>query len=304
MFEFINPAFVDSLNERIVLEATASTISLADAVLSLKKWVPDYAGNCIRIRRSSDNAELDIGFAGDGFVDASAITTHCGVSDGFIVTWYDQSGNGYNATQSTAGSQAQIATAGEWDGDAYAGSSIINGSDSKPAATFAADYYVLVPTNGYVSKNGTAVVHGQPNASTSRYAYGEKISGGVVFGACGVHYPSSPKIFLCHWNSASWACPHGVAAVANGTMRSIINIVDAGGNAAGITSATVYGYENNSEKFSQGSINSTLNSNTLIGSAFGSSIGGLNAWDGELRTLILFREVLTSDQRAEFNTMV
>ena len=297
MFEFINPAFVDSLNERIVSAATASAISLADTILSLKLWNPDYVGNCIRIRRSSDSAELDIGFS-SGFVDETAMTDHCGTGDGFIVTWYDQSGNSYNATQGAAGSQAQIV-----NGDPY-GSTVIDGSDGKPAATFTGDYYVLVPTNGYVSKNGTAVVHGQPNASTSRYAYGEKISGGVVFGACGVHYPSSPKIFLCHWNSASWACPNGVAAVANGTMRSIINIVDAGGNAAGITSATVYGYENNSEKFSQGSINSTLNSNTLIGSAFGSSIGGLNAWDGELRTLILFREVLTSDQRAEFNTMV
>lgn len=303
MFEFINPAFVDSLNERIVLAATASTISLADAVLSLKKWVPDYAGNCIRIRRSSDNAELNIGFAGDGFVDASAITTHCGVSDGFIVTWYDQSGNGYNATQGSAGSQAQIATAGEWDGDAYGGSSIINGSDSKPAATFDADYYPMEPTNGYMSKNGTVICHGQTDTTLNVYFYTEFTSAGVIFGA-GVNLSSQPKIFMAHWSGGSWQTPSGTAAIAADVMRSIAQIVDAGGSDSGSASATVYGYENNVQKFTQGSINSTLASNSQNKSFFGASTSGGSSFSGEIRTLILFREVLTPAQRAEFNTMV
>lgn len=295
MFEFINPAFVDSLNEPDA--PSASTISLADAIYSLKLWNPDYGGNCIRIRRSSDNGETDIGFD-SGFVDETAITDHCGNDDGFIVTWYDQSGNGYNATQSTAGSQAQIA-----DGDPY-GASVINGSDGSPAATFASDYYNATPTDGYIAKNGTVVCHGQADTSTSaHYYYTEFIPAGVVFGA-GVNDSSQPRAFMCHWNNASWQCPGGSASVSADVMRSMIQIVDAGGNDAGSSSATVYGYENNVQKFTQGSINSTLSSNSQSKGQFGASTGGGYGFSGEIRTLILFREVLTSAQRAEFNTMV
>lgn len=70
-----------------------------------------YIGNCCRVRRSSDNAELDIPFNGD-YVDEAAILAHVGANDGFITTIYDQSGAGNNATQTVAGEQPQIVSAG------------------------------------------------------------------------------------------------------------------------------------------------------------------------------------------------
>ena len=46
-------------------------------------------------------------------MDTAAIFTFCaGLWDGFIVTWYDQSGNGRDVTQATADNQPKIATAG------------------------------------------------------------------------------------------------------------------------------------------------------------------------------------------------
>lgn len=48
-----------------------------------------YTGSCCQIRRSTDSATLDIGFA-NGVVDTNAIITFCGASDGFISILYDQ----------------------------------------------------------------------------------------------------------------------------------------------------------------------------------------------------------------------
>ena len=84
----------------------------AAAAYSLRKLRTLYTGNAIRVRRSSDNTESDIGFTALGNLDTSALTFFCGSGNGFVTTWYDQSGNGRNATQSTAGSQPQIVSSG------------------------------------------------------------------------------------------------------------------------------------------------------------------------------------------------
>jgi hypothetical protein len=51
---------------------------------------PQYTGPIIRVRRASDNAEMDIGVTGGGVVDTAAISAHIGTSRGFIVRVYDQ----------------------------------------------------------------------------------------------------------------------------------------------------------------------------------------------------------------------
>ncbi len=61
------------------------------------KFVAAYSGPCLRVKRASDNTQLDIGFAASGgqsVVDAAAADTFIGASTGTIVKWYDQSGNG------------------------------------------------------------------------------------------------------------------------------------------------------------------------------------------------------------------
>lgn len=71
-----------------------------------------YTGNLIRVRRSSDNAEQNIGYDSNNVLDESALTTFVGANDGFVTTIYDQSGNGKNATQTTAGNQHRIVSSG------------------------------------------------------------------------------------------------------------------------------------------------------------------------------------------------
>jgi hypothetical protein len=65
----------------------------------------------LRVRRSSDNAEQDIGFVGND-LDTTTMESFCGAGDGFVVTWYDQSGNTNDATQATAVEQSQIVSSG------------------------------------------------------------------------------------------------------------------------------------------------------------------------------------------------
>lgn len=80
----------------------------AAAAYSVRKLRTAYTGSAIRVRRSSDNTESDIGFTANGNLDTTSLISFCDGGNGFVTTWYDQSGNGYNATQTTAANQPQI----------------------------------------------------------------------------------------------------------------------------------------------------------------------------------------------------
>ena len=83
----------------------------ASAAYSLRKLRNNYTGNCIRVRRSSDNTEQNIGFVNNA-LDTTTLLTFCGVGNGFVTTWHDQSGNGYDVTQSAATLQPRIVSSG------------------------------------------------------------------------------------------------------------------------------------------------------------------------------------------------
>ena len=83
----------------------------AAAAYSLRKLSATYTGSAIRVRRASDNTEQDIGFVNNE-LDTASLTTFCSGTNGFVKTWYDQSGNANDATQSTAANQPQIVSSG------------------------------------------------------------------------------------------------------------------------------------------------------------------------------------------------
>ena len=82
------------------------------AAFGLRLLTTCYQGKAIKVRRSSDDAMLDIGFKVNGDLDDAALTAFIGSSDGYIVKWYDQSGTGLDASQSDVTMQPKIATAG------------------------------------------------------------------------------------------------------------------------------------------------------------------------------------------------
>lgn len=63
---------------------------------SLRKLRSAYTGHCIRVRRSTDDALLDIGFS-NGVLDKIALENFVGLGNGYVQIWYDQSHNGINA---------------------------------------------------------------------------------------------------------------------------------------------------------------------------------------------------------------
>ena len=79
----------------------------ASAAYSLRR-LSSGATAAVRVRTGS--SELDIGFAPNGDLDLAALASFCGSSNGFVTTFYDQSGNSLHATQATTTEQHQI-----WD---------------------------------------------------------------------------------------------------------------------------------------------------------------------------------------------
>jgi hypothetical protein len=81
------------------------------AAYSLRKLRNGYSGNAIRVRRSSDNAESNIGFV-DNVLDTATLTTFASGTNAFITNFYDQSGNGVDLFRSVAVGQPQIVASG------------------------------------------------------------------------------------------------------------------------------------------------------------------------------------------------
>jgi len=116
----------------------------AAAAYSLRRLSSTYTGPLIRVRRASDNAEQDISADIEGNLNTGALATFCSGTDGFVKTWYCQSGNGNDATQTTTGSQPKIY-------DSSTGV-VLDEDNNLPAALFAGDYL----NSGTVSATGTA----------------------------------------------------------------------------------------------------------------------------------------------------
>jgi hypothetical protein len=120
------------------------TYTGAAAAYSLRKLRTAYSGSAIRVRRSNDNSEQDIGFTSAGDLDTASLKTFVGANNGFVVTWYDQSGNSRNATQSTAASQPQVIQSG-----------VIYRRNSKPSVFFPGNNFVEHTLSSNISQPGT-----------------------------------------------------------------------------------------------------------------------------------------------------
>jgi hypothetical protein len=95
-----------SINSKLNIYTQGYTLSdplLADiptsqheGIFAFKRLIPGYSGSCVRLRRSSDDAEQDFGFVSADYlsdVDVAAISSWDGGSNLFVVTLYDQGTN-------------------------------------------------------------------------------------------------------------------------------------------------------------------------------------------------------------------
>jgi hypothetical protein len=84
-----------------------ATYSGAAAAYSVRRLI-STARYAMAVRRASDNAVLPIGFDANGNLDTATLASFCAGTNGFVSVWYDQSGNGLNATQTTTANQPKI----------------------------------------------------------------------------------------------------------------------------------------------------------------------------------------------------
>lgn len=131
----------------VPLYPTLSSTSGVDRAFSLRKIRNDYSGNCIRIRRSIDNTETDIGFNSFGYVNTSAISSFCTSGNGFVVTWYDQIGSS-NISNVLTASQPIIMSAGNI---------ITNIENNLPTVTFGVSNSFLSGAPSMYNNSGCSV---------------------------------------------------------------------------------------------------------------------------------------------------
>ena len=83
----------------------------AAAAYSLRRLRTAYTGPVVQVRRSNDNAEST--FSAADIINGTLASWVGSGNSGFVKTWYDQSGNGRDASQSTAGLQPTIVSSGD-----------------------------------------------------------------------------------------------------------------------------------------------------------------------------------------------
>ena len=86
-------------------------VSGATGGWATRHLLSSYAGPCLRVRRSSDDTEQDIGFVGAA-MDTTSLLSFVGANDGFVRTWHDQSGNARHYQQVNNTNQPKIVNAG------------------------------------------------------------------------------------------------------------------------------------------------------------------------------------------------
>lgn len=128
----------------------------------------------IRVRRSSDNTEQNIGFNSVGGLDTSALTSFVGANSAFVVKWYDQSGNGRDAYQAVAGNDPRIVNAGVIDSSGGTTGILFDGSN---------DFLLFDGTNivNYGTGNLTTYFYANQvtNTSTRTFIDARSTAGGV-----------------------------------------------------------------------------------------------------------------------------
>lgn len=230
--------------------------------LSSRKLHSQYTGPCMRVRRSSDNAEQDIGFTSNA-LNESALTTFCGSGDGFVVRWYNQglaAGLG-DASQGTLALQPQIVLAG----------AVIKRSGI-PAVSLTSGRHLLL--TGYQTKpdcflaaayEGTTQ-HGVIAANTESETNGETALWASGLASFGVRptkrFASNAAKTLVAWKAAA------------GPQTSRINGVDQG------AAATTRGAQN-------------------IGLALGARPDGSDICNGKIVAFLVGDSALTAAQAAE-----
>jgi hypothetical protein len=233
---------VDFVRSSELTEAPVGTLLLdqygedVQAAYSLRKLRTDYTGASIRVRRTPDNTEQDIGFDSDGNLDESALTTFVGSGSAHVQTWYDQSTNANHAVQNTSGQQPHIV---------YNGTIKTHGG--KPAVTQDSD--LGNPSNQFLDLTSTVnavhnfIVFYQPAVGGGRAYYAESASRALKHDGFRIDYEDGVNTRIDGSTNIRTDYVLSEVKVLSGTATSIINgSTDASGTANVLQLEALMGY--------------------------------------------------------------
>ena len=142
----------------------------AVAAYGLRRLQVDYGGPAVRVRRSSDNAEQDIYLDHSGQLNVAALLGFCGAGSGFATTWYDQTGNGRHARQSTSASQPTLVSSG----------ALVTAPNGLPALGFSTDDFLVEANYAWHTLPAVTLVV----AHTPQISSGADTSYGCLMSVC------------------------------------------------------------------------------------------------------------------------
>ena len=159
----------------------------AAAAYSVRRLSSTYEGSAMEVRIDTVGQPLyDIGFDENGDLDTADLISKAAGNDAFVRTWYDQSGNGNDVTQTTTAYQPEIVISGAYLG--YLQTLPVFGNMTSSYAYINGNAY---SSFSYFQNSGSRCIIGGTNSGPSYYALGQ--SGSTLASAAGFSIQSYYK---------------------------------------------------------------------------------------------------------------
>jgi hypothetical protein len=231
---------------------------------SYYKLLSSYSGNCVKVRRSSDNTEQDFGFK-NGYIDSNAIATFCGAGSGYVTTWYNQYVTGNNLTQTSNDIQPRIVNDGTFE---------VNGLRSIAAGT-------IMYANFYAEIN---IKTPPMTLYCNEYNLGTRSSYTLFFGSSSSVYQHA----LTHEiNGISYYKANNTSVITANSQNTgnIKKHVTWNGTGTNQISYTINGAVTN------GTLNSNIDGYTVC-AIFTRIPAGGNTMDGNIKTIVMANKII------------
>ena len=255
-----------------MIDAVGASASVA---YGLRKLRNAYSGSGVRVRRVSDNAEQDIGFSGEALDWASAIS-FMGGSSLTVKTWYDQSGNGKDATQATTANQPVLDTTNfevDFDGT---NDSLVTSSNVDLSGTNKASFYLISRSSNVAAQN----THFQHNAPGT----GQTI---------GVYHETSAALKVRQQNNANDHIDTFAGFTNGGFYRMVSGTFNR--DLAGVDRTKSRTNRVSNTDITDGSVGTGNFASATLG--IGATPAGVLFLNGSIKELIIFPVALTDTQR-------
>lgn len=261
------------------------TSGLAGAYSCARRLAFSYNGPLCNVRRANDSASIDFYPSSAGVIDKSAISTFCANTSCYIVTEYDQSGNGNPARNPTPATQPTLVTEGSALNYAVCGT-WGNGGNASLAVNANSAVNNLFATGGFasvVSNKSAAITNSMRLLSRLSGSLGWEISGAYTAGNSFPQFTIDASGGNGVWVSSSAMPPTGA---------QIYDVSYSYGSQSNIPTLGVNGAATSYQSATQPSGSIGDSNNLIIGN---NALGGYG-WPGDICEVVLARQPLSATQ--------